>query len=307
MCTFIFSRLLQAVPVLWAIATLTFFMVRFAPGDPFSDERKIPDEIRANLNARYGFDKPLAVQYLRYMKQLLKGDLGPSYKHPGRSVNEIIATAFPVSLELGLYALLVALCIGIPAGVVAAVRRNTFLDYSSMSLAMTGICLPSFVLGPLMALFFGLKLRWFNPMGWSSPGDRVLPALTLGLFYAAYIARLTRAGMLDILSQDFIRTARAKGLSETAVVMRHAFRGALQPVVAYAGPALAGMVTGSFVVETIFFIPGLGRFFVTAAFNRDYTMVMGTVLFYAVLIVVLNLVVDIIHVLMDPRLRHART
>ncbi len=304
MFRFVAIRMLQALPVLWAIATLTFFMVRLAPGDPFSDERRIPAEIRTKLEARYGFDDPLLVQYGRYMLQLAKGDLGPSYKHPGRTVNEIIATAFPVSLELGLWGLIVALCIGIPAGVLAAAKQNTPTDYVSMTLAMTGICLPSFVLGPLLALVFGLRLGWLNPLGWSGPADRILPALTLGLYYAAYVARLARGGMLEILSRDFIRTARAKGLSEVAVVLRHGLRGGLQPVLSFLGPAIAGLITGSFVVETIFFIPGLGRFFVSAAFNRDYTMVMGTVLFYAVLVVALNLIVDILQLLLDPRLRH---
>ncbi len=305
MLKFIAKRVLQAVPLLFAIATITFFMVRLAPGDPFTDEKKIPDEILASLQARYGFDKPLAVQYLRYLKHLLHGDLGPSYKYLGRSVSEIIAQAFPVSLELGLYALVVALTLGIPVGVLAALRRNSAWDYVPMAAAMTGICLPTFVLGPLLALVFGMWLGWFNPMGWEQWSDRVLPALTLGLYYAAYIARLTRGGMLEVLGQDFVRTARAKGLPEHTVILRHALRGGLQPVVSYIGPAAAGLITGSFVVETVFFIPGLGRYFVNAAFNRDYSMVMGTVLFYAALIIALNLVVDIVQALLDPRLRYA--
>lgn len=301
----IFRRLLQAVPVLLAISLLTFLMVRLAPGDPFSDERRVPEDIRARLEAAYGFDQPLWKQYLRHMTHLARGDL-PSFRYPDRTVHEIIAEAFPVSLELGALALLVALLVGIPAGVVAAVRRNTWLDHLPMSLAMSGICLPSFVLGPLLILVFALKLGWVNPMGWDQPSDRVLPALTLGLYYAAYIARLARGGMLEILSQDFMRTARAKGLPGWLVVVRHGLRGGLLPVVTYLGPAIAGLMTGSFAVETIFFIPGLGRFFVTAAFNRDYTMVMGTVMFYAVLIVLLNLAVDVVHLGLDPRLRDGK-
>lgn len=299
------SRLLQAIPVLWAIATLTFFMVRLAPGDPFSDEKQIPAEIRANLLAYYGLDQPLGTQYLHQLGRWLHGDLGPSYKHPGRTVNQIIAEHFPVSLELGLWALLVALAVGLPAGVIAALKHNSRWDYLPMASAMTGICLPTFVLGPLLALGFGLKLGWFNPAGWESPGDRVLPALTLGLYYAAYIARLARGGMLEILSKDFIRTARAKGLPEWRVVCTHALRGGLLPVLTFLGPACAGLITGSFVVERVFWVPGLGRYFVDAAFARDYSVIMGTVLFYAVLIVVLNLVVDLLHAVLDPRVRDA--
>lgn len=303
MSKFIFKRILQAIPVLWAIATITFFMVRLAPGDPFTDEKNIPEEIVANLRASYGLDDPLALQYVRYMGNLLQGDLGPSYKYVGWSVNELIAQSFPVSMELGFWAFLVALAIGIPAGTLAAVRRNRFLDYFSMSLSMTGICLPSFVLGPVMALVLGLWLGWFKPLGWYHWSDRILPALTLGLYYAAYVARLTRGGMLEVLSSDFVRTARAKGVSEFSIVFKHAFKGGILPVVSFTGPAFAGLISGSFVVETIFFIPGLGRFFVNAAFNRDYTMVMGTVLFYAVLIVFFNLAVDITQLLLDPKQR----
>ncbi|NLF16876.1 MAG: ABC transporter permease [Lentisphaerae bacterium] len=298
-------RVLQAVPVLLVISVATFLMVRLAPGDPFSDERRMPDDVRARLAACYGFDEPLWRQYLQHMTHLLRGDL-PSFRHPERTVQEVIAEAFPVSLELGAYALVVALVLGIPAGVVAAVRRNRLWDHLLMGVAMGGICLPSFVLGPLLILAFALTLGWVNPMGWDHPGDRVLPALTLGLYYAAYIARLARGGMLEVLSQDYMRTARAKGLPGWQVVVRHGLRGGLLPVVTYLGPASAGLLTGSFAVETIFFIPGLGRFFVNAAFNRDYTMVLGTVLFYAVLIVVLNLLVDVVHLWLDPRLRDAR-
>ncbi len=301
----IFRRLMQAVPVLLAISLLTFLMVRLAPGDPFSDERRMPEDIRARLEAAYGFEQPLWKQYLRHMTHLVRGDL-PSFRYPDRSVHEIISEAFPVSLELGALALLVALLLGIPAGVLAAVRRNTWLDHLPMSVAMSGICLPGFVLGPLLILVFALKLGWVNPLGWDEPADRILPALTLGLYYAAYIARLARGGMLEILSQDFMRTARAKGLPGWQVVVRHGLRGGLLPVITYLGPASAGLLTGSFAVETIFFIPGLGRFFVTAAFNRDYTMVLGTVMFYAVVIVLLNLAVDVVHVWLDPRLRDGK-
>ncbi len=300
---FILTRLLQAVPVLLIIATLTFFMVRLAPGGPFSGEKKIPEEIQRNIEAHYGFDKPLGEQYLRYMGHLLQGDLGPSFKYVGWDVTELIGQSFPVSLQLGAFAMLIALAVGLPAGVIAALRKNTAADYIPMGLAMVGICLPTFVMGPLLILLFSSKLGWFSPMGWYSWRDLVLPSLTLGLYYAAYIARLTRGGMLEVLGQDYLRTARAKGASTTRVVFRHALRGALQPVVAFLGPAMAGLISGSFVIETIFFIPGLGRHFVNAAFNRDYTMVIGTVLFYAVLILALNLLVDIVQAALNPRSR----
>jgi oligopeptide transport system permease protein len=256
------------------------------------------------IEAHYGLDQPILIQYLQFFGNLLKGDLGPSYKYQGWDVDEIICQSFPVSLELGLWALLVALLVGIPIGTYAAIRHRSATETSLMGLAMVGICLPSFVVGPILLLVFSLSLGWFNPLGWSYPSDRVLPAITLGLLYAAYIARLARSGMLDIMRNDFIRTARAKGLTERLVIVRHALRMALYPVVAYMGPAAAGLISGSFVVETIFFIPGMGPFFVNAALNRDYTMVMGTVLFYATLIIVFNLIVDILQMWMNPRARH---
>ena len=303
MLRFIARRFFQAIPVLFIIATVTFFLVRLAPGGPFTREKSIPPEIIEKLNAYYGFDKPLFTQYLVNMGHLLRGDFGPSTKYASWSVNELIWNAFPVSLELGCYAMGVALLLGLGAGIIASLRQNSALDHAAMSLAMVGICVPTFVLGPLLVLVFGLKYDWVNPSGWDTARDRILPSLTLGLYYAAYIARLTRGGMLEILNQDYIRTARAKGASTTRIIFRHSLKGGLLPVVSFLGPAVADLVTGSFVVETIFQVPGLARFFVTAAFNRDYTMVLGTVLFYAVLIIALNLVVDIVQVWMNPKLR----
>jgi len=303
MFRFIARRLLQTIPVLFVVATMTFFMVRLAPGGPFTAEKNVTPEIMRNLEAHYGLNRPLWRQYLDYLGNLLQGDLGPSFKYSNRTVNELIADAFPVSLELGCYALAVALVLGLTAGIIASQRPNSFTDYAPMSLAMIGICVPTFVMGPLLILAFGLGLGWFNATGWDFASDRVLPSLTLGGYYAAYVARLTRGGMLEIMHQDFIRTARAKGASGGRVLLKHALRGGLLPVVSFLGPAVAGLVTGSFVVETIFQIPGLGRYFVQAAFNRDYTMVLGTVLFYATLIIVLNLVVDILQIWLNPRLR----
>jgi len=303
MLRFIVRRLLQIIPVLFVIITATFFMVRFVPGGPFTAERAIPPEILRNLEAHYGLDQPLWKQYVTYLGKIAHGDLGPSFKYSNRSVNEIIADKLPVSLELGGIALAVALVVGLTLGVLAAVRRNSWLDYGASSIGMLGICVPTFVLGPLLVLLFAIRLGWVNASGWYSPIDRVLPALTLGIVYAAYIMRLTRGGMLEVLNQDYIRTARAKGASEMRIILRHALRGGLLPVVSFLGPAIAGILTGSFVIETIFQIPGLGREFVNSAFNRDYTLVLGTVILYAGLIVVLNLAADVAQVWLNPKLK----
>lgn len=304
MVTFILRRLfLEALPTLLVIATLTFFMVRLAPGGPFSREKQVSAEVQKRLDAYYGFDKPLVVQYGRYLAHVARGDLGPSFKHTTETVNSLIAGAFPVSLELGLWALLVAVVLGVGAGIVASLRPNTWTDAAPMTLAMAGICLPSFVLGPLLLLLFGLTLGWVNVAGWNTAGDRILPAITLGAGYAAYLARLTRAGMRDILSQDFIRTARAKGLSPARIVGVHALKGGLLPAVGFLGPAVAGLITGTFVVESIFQIPGLGQIIVNAAFNRDYFLILGAVVFIGFVMIVMNLLVDIAQALMNPRLR----
>jgi len=304
MFRFIARRFLETIPVLLIIITATFFMIRFVPGGPFTTEKAVSPEIKANLEAHYGLDKPLYQQYFDYLGSLvLRGDFGPSFKYPNRTVNEIIWDKLPVSLELGLTSLVVALILGIILGVTAAVKRNTWLDYFCSSIAMTGICIPTFVLGPLLVLVFAIHLGWFNASGWYTSYDRVLPAATLGLVYSAYVARLTRGGMLEVLNQDYIRTARAKGASELRVIFRHALRGGLLPVVSFLGPAIAGILTGSFVIETIFQIPGLGREFVNSAFNRDYTLVLGTVILYASLIIILNLVVDVVQVWLNPKLK----
>ena len=301
----ILLRLLKAIPVLFVIATITFFMLRLTPGGPFDREKPIKDpEIKKQLEAHYGLDKSLSSQYFDFLGKLLVGDLGPSFKHSNRQVNEVIVKAFPVSAELGLWSIMVALVLGLTAGMMASVKPNSILDYTPMTLAMLGICVPTFVMGPILILIFSLKLEWFNASGGDQWSDRILPALTLGGVYAAYIARLTRGGMLEVMSQDYIRTARAKGAGELRVLLKHALRGGLMPVVAFLGPAVAGLISGSFVVETIFQIPGLGRHFVEAAFNRDYTMVMGTVLFFAALIILLNLLVDVLQIWLNPRLRN---
>ncbi len=303
MFSYIAKRLLQSIPVLFIIATLTFFMVRLAPGKPFDGERNMSPEVRKQLMAYYGFDKPLWEQYVIHMKQLLKGDFGMSQKYTNRRVNDVIKETFPVSCKIGLLALAFAMVFGLIAGIIASLRPNSMSDYVPMSLAMAGICLPTFVLGPLLVLVFAIKLHWFNSSGWFVPGDCVLPAMTLGGFYAAYIARLSRGGMLEILGQDFIRTARAKGASPKRVIFKHACKGGLLPIVSFLGPTIAGLLTGSFVVEKIFQLPGIGQFFVTSATNRDCSMTEGLVIFFAVLIIGLNLLADVILVLLNPKLR----
>lgn len=303
MLKFILRRLLELIPVLLISITIVFFMIRFAPGGPFTSEREFSAEAIARLNEHYGLDKPLMTQYGNYMLSLLKGDLGPSFQYPSRTVNDIIKETFPISFELGALAMLYALFVGLLAGIIASLKPNTVQDHLPMGMAMTGICMPSFVLGPLLILIFGLWLRWFNASGWDYAIDRVLPVITLGSAYAAYIARLTRGSMLEVLPADYIRTARAKGLSEANVLLKHALKNAVLPVVSYLGPATAGILTGSFVVETIFNIPGMGRMFVLAAFNRDYTLILGLVVFFALLVVAFNAIVDILLGLLNPKLR----
>jgi len=303
MLKFLCKRLLSAIPVLWAAVTIAFILVRLAPGGPFTDERAYPPHTLEQLHRHYGLDAPLPIQYLRYLQGLLRGDLGPSLTQGGRSVTEIIATAFPVSLELGTWALLVAILIGLPAGLASALRPGSVLDHATMASALIGICIPPFVLGPLLVLFFSLQLGWVQAAGWNTASDRILPAITLGIVYAAYIARLARAGLLEVLPMDYIRTAHAKGLHPTRVIAIHALKPGILPVVSFLGPAIAGVISGSFVIETLFHIPGLGRIFVSGAFNRDYTLVLGLVVFYAALVIVCNMVVDILLAMLNPRIK----
>jgi len=304
MTTFILRRIAISIPVIFLVATTTFFIMRLAPGGPFMSERAIPPEIEANLQAKYGLDQPLWVQYGRYLRNLVQFDLGPSYKYPERTVNEIIAEGFPVSLQLGLSALAFALLVGIPGGVISAWKHGGVIDRLTMSVILVGISVPTFVLGPLFVFVFALTLYWFPPALWGSWEQMVLPAVTLGMPYSVYIARLTRAEMLEVLSQDYIRTARAKGAGEFRVLWKHALNGAMLPVVSFLGPAVADITTGSIVVEKIFAIPGLGRYFVESAFSRDYTTVLGTVVFYATLLIIANLVVDIAYKFLDPRIEY---
>jgi oligopeptide transport system permease protein len=305
MLKFIFFRMLQAIPVLLIVIAVTFILIRQAPGGPFDSEKAESPYVLEKLNERYHLDDPLYQQFFDYLGNAVTGDFGPSFKYPTRSVSEMIFTGLPITFELAINAMVVALIIGISAGLIAALRPNTAQDYIPMSAAMIGICMPSFLMGPLLVLVFGIWLEWLPVSGWGySAGDKILPSITLGATYAAYIARLSRGGMLEILSQDFIRTARAKGIPEHIILFKHALRGGLLPVVSFLGPAIAGLLSGSFVVETIFQIPGLGRFYVQAAFNRDYTMIMGTTIFFSVLIILFNLLSDIIAVMLNPRLSY---
>ncbi|WP_251976977.1 oligopeptide ABC transporter permease OppB [Salinicola avicenniae] len=306
MLIYTLKRLLQAVPTLLIVITISFFLMRVAPGGPFDGERQLPPEIEANLMAAYHLDEPLPMQYLRYMGNLLQGDFGPSFKYKDFSVTELIMQGFPVSLEIGGLAILLALIIGLPLGIAAAIKRNSTVDYLVMGTALTGIAVPNFVLAPIFALVFGVLLGWLPAGGWNGGAlpNLVLPVVALSIQQIAYIARMMRASMIEVLGSHFIRTARAKGLNEGEVIFRHAIRPALLPVMSYLGPAIAGIITGSVVIEQIFGIPGIGRYFVQGALNRDYTLVMGTVVFYGVLIVLMNLIVDLLYSALDPQIRY---
>jgi oligopeptide transport system permease protein len=304
MLQLILRRLLGMIPVLFVVVTVTFFLLRLAPGSPFTNEKAFPPEVIKSLNEQYGLDKPLIVQYGNYVKELVKGNLGPSTRYVGRTVNDIIAEHLPVSILLGLTAYLIALVIGLGLGIVSALKQNSVWDYLSMIIAMLGISIPSFVLGPLLILLFSLTFYLLPPARWGEPRNLILPALTLAAVYVAYIARLTRSGMLEVLRADYIRTARAKGLPESTIVLRHALRGGLLPVVSFTGPALTFLLAGTIVVERIFAIPGLGRVFIEAANARDYSVVMGVTLFVAVVLVLMNLLVDIVLGILDPRISY---
>jgi oligopeptide transport system permease protein len=305
MLRYALKRVAGAVPTLFVIVTLSFFVIRLAPGGPFDEERTLPREIKANLEAAYGLDRPLWQQYGRYLAGLAHGDFGPSFKFKDFSVGELIGAGLPVSLTLGIAAVLVALLVGVPLGILAALRRNTVGDHGIMALAVIGVALPGFVTGPLLALVFGLYLRWLPVAGWEAGAPRflVLPVITLALPLVAYIARLTRGSLLEVMAAGHIRSARARGLPEWQVVAHHALRPALLPVVSYLGPAVAFVLTGSLVVETVFALPGTGRYLVQGAINRDYTLVMGMIVVYGAFTVACNLAADLLYAWLDPRVR----
>ena len=305
MLAYAIRRLASAIPTLFIIITIAFFMMRLAPGGPFDREKQLPPEIEANILRAYNLDKPVYEQYIIYVKNILRGDFGPSYKYLDFTVTDLIVAGFPVSLRLGLTAIILAIAIGVSAGTIAALNQNSRFDYIVMGVAMTGIAIPNFVMAPLLALVFGVYLQMLPVAGWGGGALKyqVLPVITLALPQIAYIARLTRGSMVETMNSNFIRTARAKGLAEKIVVVRHALKGGLLPVVSYLGPATAAVITGSVVIESIFDVPGIGRYFVNGALNRDYPVVMGVVIFYAVLIIILNLLVDLIYGFLDPRVK----
>lgn len=305
MLRFLLRRLAIAVPTLFLVITLAFFMMRLAPGSPFQGDRRLTPEIEKAVNAKYGLDRPLVVQYARYLGDAVRGDLGPSLKYRDKTVVELIGQGLPKSAAVGGSALLLGTLLGALLGIVAALRQNRPPDYFVTAVAIVGVCIPTFVTGPLLVLIFGSRLGWLPIAGWGGGAPRylILPVIVMALPLVAVIARLTRAGMIEVLRSNYVRTARAKGLSETAIVMRHALRGAILPVVSFLGPASAGMITGSLIVEQVFNLPGLGKYFVSSALQRDYTVVMGVVILSATLILVMNLVADVIYALLDPRVK----
>ena len=303
-------RLIIAIPTLWVVITVAFFLMRLAPGGPFDQEAPLPPEIMANLKAAYGLDQPLWWQYFNYLGNLLQGDFGPSFKYKDFSVTELIGQGFPVSIQNGAAALFIAILFGIPLGTMAALRQNTGADHAAMTVAMTGIVVPNFVVGPLLALIFGIYLRdtmFALPVaGWNNGAfpNRILPVICLALPFIAYIARITRASLIETLRTNYVRTARAKGLPFRMVILRHAFKSAMIPVVTYLGPATVFLLTGSMVIETIFGLPGIGRYFVQGALNRDDTLVMGVTILAASMVIFINLLADIAYAWLDPKVRY---
>jgi oligopeptide transport system permease protein len=305
MARHVLRRLLGLIPTLLMLITVAFFLMRVAPGGPFDSEMELPPDIEANLNARYHLDEPLLQQYFRYLGQVAVLDFGPSIQYKDWTVNELIAQGIPVSLTIGLAAMLLAFVMGTLIGITAALRQNTRADYSLMGVAMLGISIPNFVIAPILILLLAVYAGWLPAGGWDwTISSMVLPVVTLSLPVTAYIARLTRGSMIEVMHSNFIRTARAKGLPESLIIRRHALRPALLPVISYLGPATAGMISGSVIIERIFSIPGLGSYFVQGALNRDYTLVMGVVIFYGVSIILLNFLVDLIYAWLNPKVRY---
>ena len=301
MTRYVFRRLGGAIIILWVIITVTFALMHAIPGGPFTTEKKLPPQVKASIEAKYHLDDPVWKQYGDYLGGVITGDLGPSFKYEGRSVNDIISDAFPISAQLGLLSLMVAVVGGITAGAISAMRPNGIVDYAVTVLSTIGISVPTFIIGAVLVYVVGFELGWFPVALWRGPSYMVLPVLTLAAQPMAFIARLTRSGLLDVYQQEYIRTARAKGLSSWTILTRHALGNAILPVITYLGPLAASLLTGSFIVETIFAIPGLGQYFVTSIYNRDYTVILGITIFYSALVVFLNILVDMIYPLIDPR------
>lgn len=306
MLKLIFRRLLEAIPTLFVLITVSFFMMRLAPGSPFSSERALPPEVLANIEAKYHLNDPLWLQYLNYLKQLMMGDFGPSFKYKDYTVNELLAQSLPVSVEIGLYAFVIAVVFGVILGVIAALKQNSWLDYMLMTLAMTGVVVPSFVKAPLLVLLFAITLKWLPAGGWNDGAlhNLILPVTALSLAYVASIARIMRGSMIEVLNSPFIRTAKAKGLPTSYIIKKHALKPALLPVISYLGPAFVGIITGSIVIETIFGLPGIGQLFVNGALNRDYGMVLSLTILVGVLTIAFNAIVDILYAVIDPKIKY---
>ncbi len=309
MTKFIIRRFIGLIPTLFIIITLSFFIVRVAPGGPFDRDKRLPPEIMKNIEKKYHLDESLLKQYGRYLFDMMRGDLGPSFAYNDHNVNYFIFNSLPKSLILGSFALVFAVTLGVGVGMISALKVNTWGDYTAMSIAVFGITVPNFVVGPVLMYFFALKLGWLPTSGWITGRygwvTLIMPVITLTLPYFAYIARLSRASILEVLRSDYVRTARAKGLREAVIMFKHVLKGGLLPVISYLGPAFAGIITGSVVVERIFRIPGLGQFFVQSAFNRDYTLLMGTVIVYSVILILMNFFVDIAYGYIDPRVSYS--
>ncbi len=306
MLKFIAKRIFEAIPTMLVLITVSFFLMRFAPGNPFSSERPLPPEVMANIEAKYGLDKPVFEQYTTYLFNVVQGDFGPSFKYLDYSVNELISVALPVSAKVGFIAFIFTLIMGVTVGTIAALKQNTWVDYTIMSTAMLGVVMPSFVLAPALIYLFSLHWNLFPAGGWQDGGLKylVLPVIGMSLLYVATFARITRGSMIETLNSNFIRTARAKGLSYRYIILKHALKPALLPVVSYMGPAFVGIITGSVVIETIFGLPGIGKLFVNAAFNRDYSLVMGVTILIGFLFILFNAIVDILLAMIDPKIRY---
>lgn len=302
----IVKRFFEAIPTMLFLITISFFMMRLAPGSPFTGERNLPPAVLANIEAKYHLNDPMWLQYLNYLKQLAQGDFGPSFKYKDYSINELLSQSLPISVELGIYAFILALLFGITLGVIAALRQNTLTDYSLMTLAMTGVVMPSFVKAPLFVLIFAVTLQWLPAGGWNDDAlkNLILPVGTLAIGYASSIARVTRGSMIEVLNSPYIRTARAKGLPTSHIVLKHALRPAMLPVISFLGPAFVGIITGSIVIETIFGLPGIGQLFVNGALNRDYSLVLSLTILVGVLTIFFNAVVDILYAVIDPKIKY---
>ncbi len=306
MLKLIFRRILEAIPTLFVLITVSFFMMRLAPGSPFTGERSLPPAVLANIEAKYNLNDPMWLQYFNYLKQLAVGDFGPSFKYKDYTVNELLSQSFPVSMELGLYAFILALVLGLIFGVIAALKQNSWIDYVLMAFAMTGVVIPSFVKAPLLVLIFAIILQWLPAGGWNDGAlkNLVLPVAALALAYVASIARIMRGSMIEVMNSQYIRTAKAKGLPMRQIVMRHALRPALLPVISYLGPAFVGIITGSIVIETIFGLPGIGQLFINGALNRDYGVVLSLTILVGVLTIAFNAIVDILYAVIDPKIQY---